>query len=535
MQNTQNTQNTSNLSGADIIKYLNSGQYIPLSIRNTLEDKLDIERKTGKITVLDEFFARIAGNCPQSNQQSQKNSNVRANQNKSTEAYPMLSQDKANKPKISCADKPQLDFQKLTKITNKEEATIRSIFVDTEIQLNFDDIRELYDTLYLYRIRLCYMNLGRKIHILDAIHLSGNILSTEIKNQLGYDGLKLEYQKYGLCLQIYLNLQDIVTFLTTLIDLHFFVKINIDSSTCMFQLRNELNKLNINGIDFSQNFMDTYAPYSEAYNIVIDFIKLDMELLNSCIENPNRVSKELFDVTPIKTMIENVILFSEKILKESDPNISCDYYIDILNNNDRFNIYGVSDYHYVTYLTNFDLNYETDELYDDVLITMNLHDVEMMFGEKYSSEIGAETYFININMSQNLNMGNMYIHCQFPELPTGCQTIKIMNLPPNCTTVTSQLNAQVKNIPDPIVNKYTQTTCGKWLRKSNTNPVFSISLDDMSKLDEELAESYTLEETNQNSFYVDYVFNELLSKDNTGLIDRKMLASFYTLAKETSL
>jgi hypothetical protein len=194
------------MSISEINSYLNSGRYISASIRKMLEDKLAHD----KIFNLSQnqsnnFFSKIAVNTPTPGVKQNNKLNDRTN-------FPEFSQP-TKQTNIPVQQKTIWDTNKLLaekKSTAKNKhLKIKSLYVNNQLVIDFDDIMLTYDFYAIYRIKMNYFQLRRKINVLNQIEKINPKKAKIFKLNLSYDKLLREASKMKICLEIYSKFQSI--------------------------------------------------------------------------------------------------------------------------------------------------------------------------------------------------------------------------------------------------------------------------------------------------------------------------------------
>lgn len=172
------------MSTAEIVIYLNSGCYVPKATRQMLENKIKTDRK---FTPLEEFFALIGpGPAPTSSTTSSK----------PTEAFPELQ--KTNTLPIS--DAFQLDYSSV-----KNE--IKAIRPTDNIIISYQHIQKMQQDCAIYRIRLQYLVLNKKINLLNNLTLIYPTRGKKFKEHFGYADMVKELYLLKNCISIHTELR----------------------------------------------------------------------------------------------------------------------------------------------------------------------------------------------------------------------------------------------------------------------------------------------------------------------------------------
>lgn len=168
------------MSSAEIVIYLNSGCYIPIATRQMLENKIKTDRK---FTPLDEFFALIAPSKP-------------SKSSKPAEAFPELQ--KSNTPPIS--DTFQLDYTSV-------KSEIKPIRPTDNIIISYKHVQKMQQDCAIYRIRLQYLVLSKKINLLNNLASINPTRGKKFKEHFNYSNMIKELYLLKNCIGIHTELR----------------------------------------------------------------------------------------------------------------------------------------------------------------------------------------------------------------------------------------------------------------------------------------------------------------------------------------
>ena len=144
--------------------------------------------------------------------------------------------------------------------------------------------------------------------------------------------------------------------------------------------------------------------------------------------------------------------------------------------------------------------------------------------QKFNEMYDVDNY--NNFFSLSINDRNFYVRY---EMDTQ-KNIRIMKNGVEVSCLTSYIATQ--NNSDNITIPKHRNFINNWL-KNKVGEVYHLDAEDYEYLDDEIRNAYSLEETQQNIFYVDYMF-DYLSKKYPLIINPQMLQSFKELAFKSS-
>lgn len=513
------------MNAAEIHSYLNSDRYISASLRKQLEEKLEEEKKSNRFSPLDEFFAVIA---PNSMKVTKKN-------NETTDEYPTLG------AATNITKKTSLNYGALIKqnYADEENPTIKPLFTGDKIFVDFHDIERIYKEFGIYRIRLQYLLLNKKIHILDSLSMLNHEKGTHFKNYFGYEKMVKDSIIFGKCIFACMCINMILVYLEEVKDLLKKYKTceNFIITDHTQKLGLKLNQLKSIGSILTQTgknlaelyedraLINKYGTYSTDYNKILSQVQLLSGRLPAVSKkNINDLVKKC---TGLSLDTKNLI---EKIVEDHDPHIECQYSV-YFKCSTGSNIFPMGIYHsmYLDCGDDIDLSTRNRSLGDPMLQTISLEEMQSYFSKNKNNN---QNTFIRIWVKHPKYMYYNINYYIAEEVPTSKVEIKLHNLPRESHALTSTFyNWEMNNFVAPAMLPPIRED---WFEHKTRNSLHKITKEEYDKINPELRDAYPYEETNKNIFAVDFLFNELHKCDDTQtIIKPEMLNSFRIMAKNS--
>lgn len=353
------------------------------------------------------------------------------------------------------------------------------------ITLSYHDIQKMYDYYGIYRIRLHYILLNRKLHTLSASLLTTTHISLK---EYHYDELVAEEAELQTCLRIYIVFTTLLECMTLLMK---------TGKNATRELQTTINSIS----NAEHLFVDKFATYADAFRQYMAHLKSSV------------ARKTVQYTTQINKLINDLI-------KRFDPTIDCEYFVilKVVDGHASIIPSGLSsadfylDCQDVIDLSTFNELHNDDEL-DNLNELLNRHE---NFELDHFITISHAGRLLHINYSLEENIE-----------PNERRTLKIVDLPVHATSCTSIItNPTYSGEPPPSIN-----ITDNWFDYRHDNPLYCITYADYNTL----KTTYDYEDTDKNIFVVDYLFSQLLEHDTTNIIIKyHMLASFRRLAATTS-
>jgi hypothetical protein len=433
------------MTGAEIIAYLNSGQYISSNTRKQLEEKLNTERKTNRFSPMKEFFALINPNSVNNNTKPKNNKKIKIENTE--EAFPSLQQSiPANIPQ------PTINFANIINPTNPintQSSENIPLFVDDNLVLRYDDLQKIYDDCALYRIRLDFLSLNRKIRCLDILEISNKTKAKFFKETFDYKNMVEQEKKMRKCIDICIGLEFLKTQfkncgLGAIVELcnntvsgkENFKQQNIIKSCC------ETKNIFVKEMTLVNKFNDEYGKYSDEIKEIFQYANNIVDkIANSNSEDISTITKK---ISLIYCRLDDILT---NIIKDNDPHIDCDYHITLkssptnpteLARRGPIILEGLSTWTYVSCNEPVDLSLN-DKLLDidldkDCLNYISEDELDNFFNER----IKHDTNFIYLYPKDHIQYC-ICIYYNTEKIPKAKVTVKITDLPNGSSTFTSIL------------------------------------------------------------------------------------------------
>jgi hypothetical protein len=409
----------SEMTGNEVVAMLNSGKFLSDSIRTELQSKLEFMRKTGMYKDIDYFFATLAAKNKPTDKKSDK---------KKKEAIPAITpvipkqQNVLDYSKIA-GNKLNSSGSSLKSSTNSSvdesiESTIKELFVNDKMVLSFKEIYSLYKRFALHRVKIHYLNLKRKLSILDRI----SILNSEstFKHLFEYDKLLKEKNLMAECIKIHSFSSCFNQCLNIIME--FFMMYKSDPKKISNKMNHVDNLVNSAGSLYAQlgeldeSFENQFSKYKSNYLNIIDFIQQMISLMMNLESlDPSSANKYPQNISKI---IHQTNSFLENIVNDTDPHIHCEYYVNLQNydksrKQSMIQPIGISLHEYYNFMNDFELDtIPTDDF--DISLNGNPH---------YSDLYLSQMTYVDINKLFNY---------QF-QMPGKYDFIRIMLINPSGT------------------------------------------------------------------------------------------------------
>jgi hypothetical protein len=520
-QKMSKAQNPLNMSGSEIYTYLNSGRYIPASLKKQLQEKLEFERKSNRFSALDEFYTMFASTTDKKKKKIE------------VVEYPSLPENK-EKNTDSIHDKNVIDFNA---ITNQNSTGIQcdvrnsaSIFVDDKLFLSYPNIKKMYDSYMLHRIMMRYYCIRRKINNLNLLSMVNPAKAVTFKSIFFFELLMNQKNFLEKYIKIYENLRE----LTKLYKDKVFVSVIEKYDNANDKIHDQCKKIK-KLFEKIENVRTLIREYCADHDVVIgEYFKFAYSILDRSFDNTNDNAEFISG-----RIYENILGTINKIMKEIDSDVDCEYCVYLKNDGKSSTepniiIDGISTWTYICCDEEISTSYEfDDELLDrNKLIDITVNELDLFFRKKTRHD---DSHYIRLHFNDqkphDINI-NFYIQ---DEIPKSKIYVQIKDLPKNTKIITSIIRNHDldENINVRIVtpkNNHSRF----WLNKK-TNSLHKLTKKEYDMLNTSWKDNYSLNDTNKNKFVVDYLFNELLSENNNKTyITPDMYNSFKKMAFYTS-
>jgi hypothetical protein len=435
--------------------------------------------------------------------------------------------------KITHNRQPKINYYS---ISNQEtiETQKRSLFTNGFLLLSFNEIQKMYNSYAIFRIRLHYVVLNRKINILDTIDREFPDKGKYFKEVFGYNDLILSVKRMEICIMVWMLFNDFNLLNEKNTITKYLEKCNTILKT------NNLEKIKNDYI--YEEIKSLHIRCENIINLMSNCLQKYLSVFRDLSEFTQIILNDIFTLKNISHLMEKMVTIRRKIMDinhqiimDNDPHIECDYYVQ-LSAKHKFNIIrmlAISSLVFIRCDSPIDLStknkkIDPKELYD---IT------EEKLRNYFNKRINSDDYYINLDMRfctspfPKIRYLNIY-YCIDEEIPNEKIFVKITDLPKNVHVLASvlynrKLEKKIDVPPIPKKNKL-------WLNDRSQVP---LSVEEYETLDPQIKKYYKREDTSKNIFTVDYLFNSLITEDrnnNNTFIKPIMLDSFRDLAIQTS-
>ncbi|XWV26505.1 hypothetical protein QJ857_gp0564 [Tupanvirus soda lake] len=531
---TNTYKNPLTMSSAEIISFLNSGQYISSSLKKQLQEQLDNDRKSNRFSALDEFFAVVGSGA--------KDNINKKNTKKETkvEQFPSLKSVSSNDTISSTKNQPSINYGVIINPDSSDavskQKNVKPLFVDDKMILCYDDIQNMYNDYAIYRIRLQFLSLNRKIDTLNLLEKIDSDKGKKFKSRFYFDRLVSQEKPLRKCIEICIALNYLQTLFK---DIGFGAVLN----NC--KTLTNLGKTNFNHKDIDKlcdeaiillrdcNDMPLIfdGDYSKYRNDIKKYLDYSINTLDKITSFNNKTIQKVFKETDeIYCNIGNLI---DQIIKDNDPHIDCDYCVNIgSSESNPISLEGISTWTFISCDDEINTSVCEKLLDKDTLSYITEDQLESYFNKRKKYD---DADFIRIYTKNHKQYCISIFYYLQETIPKPKVTVKIENLPEGSSIFTSMLrNYDLEDEIDiPILIPQAMNP-KLWLKRRIKNELYKLSKEEYEKLDPSWKKAYTYNDACKNGFVVDYVFNELLNQDNNVFIRPEMLNSFRSLALSTS-
>lgn len=514
-------KNPLDLVGYEINSYLNSGKYISSATRKMLEDKLrrNPENRSQKNDIIQPFKQCLK-----------------------KEYFPELVKDdnqKIEKGDIGRSSEARnggnvINYGNI--IENNDTIIPSCLIVDNQLTISFKHILQMYDYYAIYRIRLQYLILNRKIHILDSINYLNVTKGQRFKQIFEYHKWMKEEDKIKQCLYTYMILSQII---------HYFKELKLLLVYCHTYLQDhkslkstEIDKIIIKtkreccGIKFIPKMIN--GNLSEYLSEYLSMIMLYIKFIINTVNNIYNLDKDSIDAIISETSekcndIQSII---SKIITINDPDLDCNYVVSIEESADNPIIpQGLATFIYLPCNEEINLSTKNKFICDNKLQVITESELREMFSK---SKVGNCYNIIKIYLADKYKFININYVLHNVKIPSKTTRIKITNTDKTISILDTMLTNESTN------NNISEIYCTHdisdfWINSSTLHQQYRLPIVEYKNMDRELQKKYKHTDTMKNIFHIDFLFNKLLKQDEKRhYIKPEMLKSFQKLAKCTS-
>lgn len=535
-------RNIMDMSESDIKKYL-SNKNISKQVRKQMENRLatigrnnlyDILNNVSEIEPNEEhkFISKKTNRkakrilkekiMEQSKQKTQLEKNSNDNDKSSSE----ITSD------IAVTDIPtMLNYgAAIKKIEIDEPIFSRIKLVDGKLVVSYHDLTQIYQLFTIYRIKMQYLILNRKIHVLNSMHFINPIKANKFKQIFAYDEMCKQEQKMKNCINMCMDLNQLLECYKLCID---FLILARRTSKYTDEYKNSLNKfiskyykIQELGIYFHDETESIYINYQNTIIKLVDQMKYVYEKYT--IIDPQEA---LILSSKISVMYFEVDKLMNDILSNNDVNIDCEYYIIITDDiNNPIKPYAIRNFAYIYCHDDITLSTMNINIDDSRLNNMTIQDYENMFNQ---IDRNNDDDFIRIYKNDNgrFECINFNFDLQYPISGPNIK-IEISDLPINTFVSTSIIHNEYIELDHVSVSP----TCSQkynWINHTAYDEHDKITLSEYESLNDIIKLNKNQFDTDTIPFVMEYIFENLVGSGHD-IINRDMYDSFISLAQQTS-
>jgi len=556
--------NVDSMSASEIFILLNSGKYLSSTIKQRLQDKLNLEKQMGNFTPMQEFFALIAPKNPRKQIIKQ-----------AKEEFPTITN--AKTPEETAPSVSVLDFTVLKQSLAPAQIDDKSLITDNKIIIPYDNIKKMYNDFAIHRIRMNYLCLNRNIYLLGIIpwlNPKGDLFKEKFK----YDTMVHDESIMRTCLKIYMGMQLVIECMEYLLYICVDgIQLNLKFPIIMDNLGIYMSKIHGMTNLFSNEFSIYLSEFSAHIN--------DIGKLIESLKNHDIIATE-----SIEACIMKVRDLVDRIVRDFDPHIHCEYFVELKKCNDTNIVpYGLSSFIYLDYLEELRFlskgnlvggNMLRDNLLENNLLENNLPENNLLENNLLEDKILIKIHNKQINFKtlrnitedqlnkmlnskkkfpldnfihlwfkhpEIMNIGStmsplsgrmpgnqLYIHfCMDEIIPESKIIPEIIGGPDGLLVSGSMIQTMVFDNYD-IMPAPTMSLAA-WLKQKTRCDLYTLETEEYQSLPEEITKQFSHMDTTTNEFTVKYLFDGLQQADKTKVIIKpEMVKSFKQLVRQTS-
>lgn len=558
------------MSYRSVLDYINSGEYIPPTLKKKLNDKVNNGYNEPKIMrndihknilIQNDNEREVSKNGIKLNFAMGKSKtiiDIFRNDNNQTKSIPEICskkivpqividtsviEEKATKPKsipkivfngkiLSVSN--QIDeIKSPTESTSVKETELlkneksfanllskkndKSLITNDKIFLSYKNIQKMYKFYAIHRIRMQYISLNRMIDNLDLLENSYNEKGKQFKIHFNYDGLVSQERNLRKCIQIYIELCGLTKLFKSKETTNLFLKLSKNDKS--FMNEHELFKK-----DYDKRkkvlelLQDNFSKYHKISKECFDFVDNFLEKIN-VRQDYSMIQKKL------TIYYDKIMCVIQKIIEENDPHISCDYCVYFKNCEENIIPDGISTWCYLPCNKEIDLSVCHDLLQFEKLKNISKNEMEKYFMSKKN----YNAHFLNLYIkNQNPSFISILYYID-EEIPNVTINMEIIDLPSDSRVLSSIV--QNKNTKKNAFVPHMKKNAINWRDRKTKCDLYKITHKEYNSLDITWRNTYTFDDTCKHVFVIDFLFNKLCSKEeNCNLIRPDMLESFLELA-----
>ncbi|AUV58333.1 hypothetical protein [Bandra megavirus] len=418
----------------------------------------------------------------------------------------------------------------IKKVEINEPIYSRIKLVDGKLVVSYHDLTQIYQLFTIYRIKMQYLILNRKIHVLNSMHFINPIKANKFKQIFAYDEMCKQEQNMKNCINICMDLNQLLECYKLCIEFLILVR---RTSKYTDEYKNSLNKfiskyhkIQDLGIYFNDQSENMYINYQDTIIKLVDQMKYVYEkytLINQ--------QEALILSSKISVMYFEVDKLMNDILSNNDVNIDCEYYIIITDDiNNPIKPYAIRNFTYIYCNDDVTLSTMNINIDDSRLNSMTVQDYENIFNQ---IDRNNDDDFIRIYKNDNGSFGciNFNFDLQYPISGSNIK-IEISDLPINTFVSTSIIHNEFIELDNVGVSP-TYSRKYNWINHTAYDEHDKMTLSEYESLNNIIKFNKSQFDTDTIPFVMEYLFENLVGSGHD-IINQNMYDSFVSLAQQTS-
>lgn len=333
-----------------------------------------------------------------------------------------------------------------------------SIFTDNKyLNIQFKDLYETYQKFTIYRIKMLYLNLNNKMHLLESIRMIDYDSGNKFMKLFNYEEIKTQADTLEIFLKFYFNFNILLECFDELMSK--FRYLNSAKINNMVIRENHLFISKIKGkikilSSYCLLFNDSFDRYLSSINNFFMF----MENRLSDIKNFEYFKDDYEEtIANCKLELEKSQSFINSMLNDFDTKIKCTYFIAFGNYETKIIITGISNYIYMNVSELYDLNPKNISYDDSFLAKIT----EAQICDIFNFSLDYNSRFIHVYFN-NLSMFIKFIYTIDEEIPDNKVYLKIENIPKYNRILNSMITSKSKQM---LIISHKDYSILNWLKK----------------------------------------------------------------------
>nr|URM62306.1 hypothetical protein [Mimivirus sp.] len=418
----------------------------------------------------------------------------------------------------------------IKKVETNEPIYSRIKLVDGKLVVSYHDLTQIYQLFTIYRIRMQYLILNRKIHVLNSMHFINPIKANKFKQIFAYDEMCKQEQNMKNCINMCMDLNQLLECYKLCIEFLILVR---RTSKYTDEYKNSLNKFMSKyhkiqdlGIYFNDQSENIYINYQDTIIKLVDQMKYVYEKYTLIDQQ-----EALILSSKISVMYFEVDKLMNDILSNNDVNIDCEYYIIITDDiNNPIKPYAIRNFTYIYCNDDITLSTMNINIDDSRLNSMTIQDYDNIFNQ---IDRNNDDDFIRIYKNDNGSFGciNFNFDLQYPVSGSNIK-IEISDLPINTFVSTSIIHNEFIESDNVGVSP----TCSRkynWINHTAYDEHDKMTLSEYESLNNIIKFNKNQFDTDTIPFVMEYIFENLVGSGHD-IINQNMYNSFVSLAQQTS-